>query len=82
MSEQFERMSDQIDQAQQINEAHQVASVEAARRKNQPQQVQNPDGSWPHPQCVECDEDIPAGRLALGRIRCVHCQEFLEKHGK
>lgn len=81
MSE-FERMSDQIDQAQQINEAHQAASVEAARQKNRPEQIQNPDGTWPHTHCVECEDEIPAGRLALGKVRCVHCQEFLEKHGK
>lgn len=30
--------------------------------------------------CVQCDGEIPAGRLALGRVRCIHCQEYLERH--
>lgn len=29
--------------------------------------------------CVVCGEDMPAQRLALGRIRCLKCQEKLEK---
>ena len=29
--------------------------------------------------CVDCEVSIPAPRLAMGRVRCVECQEDLEK---
>lgn len=32
--------------------------------------------------CVECGNEIPEGRLALGKVRCVHCQSKLENRGK
>jgi hypothetical protein len=34
--------------------------------------------------CIEpdCGEEIPAGRLALGKVRCIECQRMKEsKHG-
>lgn len=30
--------------------------------------------------CVDCGDEIPAERLAMHRIRCVDCQEALEKN--
>ena len=32
--------------------------------------------------CIDCGETIPANRLQLGKIRCVHCQTILERRGK
>lgn len=32
--------------------------------------------------CLDCGDDIPQARLVMGRIRCVHCQEILEKKNK
>ena len=29
--------------------------------------------------CVDCAEAIPPARLALGKVRCVPCQELLER---
>ena len=29
--------------------------------------------------CVECGDEIPEGRLALQKIKCVFCQEAFEK---
>lgn len=40
----------------------------------------HPDFDGEH--CVDCDEKIHEVRLTMGRVRCVHCQEFLEKKGK
>jgi RNA polymerase-binding transcription factor DksA len=28
--------------------------------------------------CVDCAENIPAARLAMGRVRCIECQSTLE----
>ena len=30
--------------------------------------------------CVDCGDNIPEARLAMQRIRCVDCQEVLEKN--
>lgn len=32
--------------------------------------------------CLDCGEEIPQLRLDMGRIRCVHCQEALERKNK
>lgn len=32
--------------------------------------------------CVACGDDIPKARLAMGKVRCVHCQTVLERKGK
>jgi RNA polymerase-binding transcription factor DksA len=53
-------------------------------RRSIPEQVMNANRTWPVTTCVDCDEAIPTGRLALGKIRCVACQtdkESREKRG-
>lgn len=40
----------------------------------------HPDFDGEH--CVDCDDKIHEVRLTMGKVRCVHCQEFLEKKGK
>ncbi len=40
----------------------------------------HPDFDGEH--CVDCEDEIPEVRLTMGKVRCVHCQEFLEKKGK
>lgn len=32
--------------------------------------------------CIDCGDEIPQLRLNMGRIRCVHCQEALERKNK
>lgn len=73
---------EQIDQANQIMEEFTAAHIHRIQAKNKPEQAQNPDGSWPHTECVDCDDPIPEGRLALGKIRCIDCQELKERHEK
>lgn len=29
--------------------------------------------------CIDCDAEIPAGRRALGKDRCIDCQEAVER---
>lgn len=82
MSTELERFSDTLDQAQAINEQHQEASLALFRERSKPEQVRNEDGSWPHPECIDCGVDIPEGRLNLGKVRCLDCQELLERRSK
>ena len=32
--------------------------------------------------CIDCGDEIPEERLKMGKIRCVYCQEILEKKEK
>lgn len=70
-------MADTIDDAQAYNELHQEVSLKNQALKNLPET--HPDFDGEH--CVEahCGVRIPNGRLALRKVRCVDCQELLEK---
>jgi RNA polymerase-binding transcription factor DksA len=71
--------ADDLDRAAELTQRTNDAHVHRAMQKARPEQVQRADGTWPHPECVDCDAAIPLGRLKLGRIRCVHCQEAIER---
>lgn len=71
--------TEQVDQANAIAEEYREAMQRRIQDRNKPQQVQNPDGTWPHSECIECDDPIPTGRLELGKVRCVDCQEYEDK---
>lgn len=66
---------DLVDRAQRTVE---VCTEEAERRiRSQVGPETHPDFDGQH--CVICEEPIPVARLALGKVRCVYCQEYLEK---
>lgn len=71
--------SDDLDRAADLTRQLNEAYIDDVRRRCKPEQLANPDGTWPHPDCEECDEPIPPLRLAMGRIRCVHCQARRER---
>lgn len=74
--------ADDLDRASWLTQQTTDDAVEEQRRRAAPEQVQNEDGTWPHAECVDCDSEIPEARLALGRVRCVVCQEVLERREK
>ena len=78
----MERSPDLLDRASAVTQRFNDASVERARRLAQPEQTQNPDGSWPQTECEDCAADIEPGRLAMGKIRCIGCQTALERRRK
>ena len=71
--------SDDIDQANELAQRMNDAAVAQAMAKSLPEQIQRPDGSWPVTECDDCGIDIEPGRVALGKVRCLTCQEALEK---
>jgi hypothetical protein len=93
-----DRCADPIDHASRVETRLRENDVALARARSKPEQVQKPvigpDGKplrdphgnaimyWPITECIDCGDDILEGRLKLGRIRCVICQEKLEKRGK
>jgi phage/conjugal plasmid C-4 type zinc finger TraR family protein len=70
---------DVLDRASNLTQETTDNAIAEQRRKAAPQQVQNPDGSWPVTECLDCDLAIPEGRLKMGRIRCVECQSAVER---
>ena len=70
--------ADDLDRAADLTRRLEDAAIEEVRLAAAPQQVQCIDGSWPKTEC-DCGETIPAGRLRLGRIRCIDCQDALER---
>lgn len=71
--------ADELDRAADLTQRTTDAAVEDVRRRSRPEQVQNPDGTWPHEDCVDCGEEIGIGRLRLGKVRCIYCQQALER---
>lgn len=78
MTESMENYADEIDRANMIANVFLSEAVEEVARRCAPET--HPDFDGTH--CVECGDDIPAERLNLGRIRCVYCQERIEKLSK
>lgn len=65
----------QFEMAGRLSEAQRQQALDRAARRAAPET--HPDFDGTH--CVECGDAIPAGRLALLRVRCVACQSTLEK---
>ncbi len=68
-------MADHVDIAQEVIETCTAEAERRARGKSRPET--HPDFDGCH--CVDCDEEIPARRLVLGKVRCVECQGLLER---
>ena len=73
------RDADDLDAAAELTQQRTDDAILEARRLTLPQQVRNDDGSWPQPDCDDCGNDIPEGRLLMGKIRCVYCQDRRER---
>lgn len=83
MSETFpeeeSRFTEQVDAANYFADLHNRCSEAKARAKAAPEQVPNPDGSWPLTTCIDCDEELNSVRLMMGRVRCIACQTHKER---
>lgn len=64
----------QFEMAERLAETQRQAAVDRAAHHAAPERHPSFDGEH----CVECDETIPAQRLAMGKVRCVPCQTHLE----
>lgn len=69
---------DNLDRAAELQGAINDAGVARAAAATAPQT--HPDFDGEH--CVTCDADMPAARLALGRMFCVGCQTKIERKQK
>ena len=69
-----ERFADPIDEAAALEASMTESAIALARRANTPEFHPDFDGET----CIECGNEIPLGRLAMAKIRCVHCQRATE----
>ena len=66
---------DEGEQASAVERNFLAASLRLQQEKLKPQTHPDFNGT----DCLDCGDEIPAARLAMHRIRCVHCQTALEK---
>lgn len=59
-----------FERAEQLAQADRDEALRRARAAAGAESHPNFDGK----RCVECEDDIPAARIALGKVRCVWCQ--------
>lgn len=74
----IEKHADPIDEATALAASLTESAVAAARRANARESHPDFDGE----SCIECGDIIPSPRLALGKIRCIHCQTALERRAR
>lgn len=70
--------ADQFDMATHLEQMHAEESLKNARALAAPETHPDFDGAT----CVECGDRIQEGRLKLGKVRCVYCQQDLEAKRK
>lgn len=70
-------MADPADIAGETIETCLADAEQRARGKSAPET--HPDFDGAHCVSEDCGIEIPAGRLALGKVRCIDCQTLLER---
>mgnify|MGYP001395007076 CR=1 FL=1 len=69
---------DEADIASALEMGYMAQALEAHKAKVAKETHPDFDGE----SCIDCGEEIPKLRLSMGRIRCVYCQEALERKNK
>lgn len=70
----FAHIPDENERASLVEQAFNSASVAEVRMRLAPESHPHFNGR----DCVDCWDELPAERLADGRVRCVSCQTALE----
>lgn len=65
-----------FERAERLAEAERDAALARVRRAAAARE-RHPEFDGTH--CVECEIEIPAARLALGKVRCIDCQTEQER---
>lgn len=68
--------SDNLDQAAELQDNMNRTALASLRRDAAA--AAKPPADFDGKTCGGCGEEIPAGRLALGKYNCVHCQQRKE----
>jgi hypothetical protein len=74
-SERYSELADAAQEASQRSNQLAIDKVRALATEAVP-----PDFDGKH--CFDCADDVEPGRLALGKFRCLACQEVKERNSK
>lgn len=79
--EQSENYADPLDRASELEMISTADAIRKVQLRNVQKQVPGPDGMYPSPFCIECNDEIPLGRLkvAANNILCVICATAAER---
>ena len=66
--------ADNLDRASELEEIQRQSAIQAMQRRMQ-QVPSDFDGT----NCVDCEEEIEEGRLAIGKYTCFQCQTKRER---
>jgi RNA polymerase-binding transcription factor DksA len=72
------RESDNLDIASELQDKFNQRGI----LESQAEMAQQTDPDFDGVHCLDCDAGIPAGRITLGRMRCVDCQDVLERKSR
>ena len=78
-TEVLEACADILDQASNVTLASTANQIAHLSHLAAPEQERDAEGNWQVTECLDCGRDIEEGRLNLGKVRCLRCQETLEK---
>lgn len=72
---------DPIDRASELEMIRTEDAIRQVQLRNVQKQLPGPDGMYPSPDCLECGDEIPLGRLkaASNNILCLICAAAVEK---
>lgn len=70
-----------------LDEGDQAALIQMSENQQALAKIQAKLAPESHPDfdgvhCIDCEKEIPAARLGMGKIRCVYCQSILEARSK
>jgi RNA polymerase-binding transcription factor DksA len=66
--------ADDLDRASELEEVQRQTAIRAAQAK-----LTSAPASFDGEHCVDCDEDVEQGRLAIGKYTCFACQTVRER---
>ena len=75
---------DPIDRASELEMIRTEDAIRQVQLRNVQKQLPGPDGLYPSPDCLECGDEIPLGRLkvASNNILCIFCATKAERLGR
>jgi ribosomal protein S27E len=73
----IEKSADESDMASDMEEAFREKAIEYAQSH-----IRQHHPDFDGVNCLDCEEPMIAFRLTMGRIRCVYCQEIVERREK
>jgi RNA polymerase-binding transcription factor DksA len=78
---QTENYADPLDRASELELISTADAIRSVQLRNVQKQLPGPDGLYPSPFCIECDDEIPLGRLqhAANNILCILCATAAER---